>query len=186
MENEELIPEVNKSEEDKKEYVFDIEKYLPEDDPKEIVLNDAGQEGAHPFKAKMGRKSTGVEYLDKLNNALELILYKKLDALEFRKVYSKMYNVSEAGATAVWSRCKKILLNRHTAKNEEIIAEQLSRYYDLLDRARQDGNKRVERETLWDISRIYGLEQKKVDITSDGMPIDIRINLSNDPKDFNK
>ena len=75
------------------------------------------------------------------------------------------------------------VVSRTFKKNEEIIAEQLSRYQDLLNRAREDGNKRVERETLWDMSRIMGLDQRKLDITSDGMPLDIRINLSNAPRD---
>jgi hypothetical protein len=46
-----------------------------------------------------------------------------------------------------------------------------------LDRARRDNNKRVERETLSDINKLYGLEQKKVDITSGGNPISINIQL---------
>jgi len=61
----------------------------------------------------------------------------------------------------------------------------MNRYIDLLERARLDGNKRVERETLWDMSRIMGLDQRKVDITSNGEKLDIKINLSNNPNDFN-
>jgi hypothetical protein len=55
----------------------------------------------------------------------------------------------------------------------------MNRYMDLLERARLDGNKRVERETLWDMSRIMGLDQRRVDITSNGEKLDIKINLSN-------
>jgi hypothetical protein len=128
-------------------------------------------------KKKAGRKTTEAEYTERLNEALELILYKKLSAGEFRVTFSKMYKVSERTADAVWARAKQILKDRFTEKQEEIISEHLSRYYDLLERARQDNNKRVERETLADISKLYGLEQKKIDITSDGQPISINISL---------
>jgi hypothetical protein len=36
----------------------------------------------------------------------------------------------------------------------------------------------VERETLADINKLYGLEQRKIDITSNGEPISININLT--------
>jgi hypothetical protein len=49
--------------------------------------------------------------------------------------------------------------------------------YDLLKRSRDDNNKRTEREVLADLAKIYQLETKKVDITSNGQPISININL---------
>ena len=160
----EIVP-YEESEESKNEEIrnFDIES-LPE--PLEIPL-------------KYGRKSTVQEYQSRLNEAMELILYHKLNNHEFMKTYSKMYGVSERTAQRVWSKCKLILKERFEQKSEEIISEQLGRYQDLLIRARQDGNKRVERETLWDISRILGLDQRKIDITSNGEKLDIKINLSN-------
>ena len=133
---------------------------------------------------KYGRKTTGPQYQQRLNEALELILYKGYGFDEFTKEYAKIYNVSVRTAGKVWSACKKILAERSALKHEEIIANQMNRYMDLLERARLDGNKRVERETLWDMSRIMGLDQRKVDITSGGEAISIKINLSNDPNDF--
>jgi hypothetical protein len=124
-----------------------------------------------------GRKSTQVEYEEKITEALELILYKKLSSGEFRTTYSKTYGVTERAADAVWKKCKDIIKERFSEEQGEIINQQLSRYFDLLDRARQDGNKRVERETLDSITKLYGLEQKKVDITSNGESISININL---------
>ena len=149
----------------------------------EFELEKIGEPKEQIIKHKGGRISTGPEYLQRLNEALEMILYQKLSHAEFRKIYSKTYDVTEKTADRVWVQCKQILKERYEQKNEEIIAEQLSRYQDLLNRAREDGNKRVERETLWDMSRIMGLDQRKLDITSDGMPLDIRINLSNAPRD---
>ena len=77
----------------------------------------------------------------------------------------------------VWKDCKDRLQKRFEEKTEEIISEQLSRYFDLLDRARADNNKRVERETLADINKLYGLEQRKIDVTTNGQPITISIQL---------
>jgi hypothetical protein len=125
-----------------------------------------------------GRKSTNAEYSEKIQEALELILYKKLSCGEFRVTFSKMYGVTERTADATWIRCKEILKQRFSDKQEEIIQEQLSRYFDLLERARDSGNRRVEREVLADMNKIYGLENKKIDITSGGEPISININLT--------
>ena len=150
---------------------FDIEKVVPE--PKEEII-----------RHKSGKTSTNAEYTQRIDEAIELILYKNYTYGQFLKIYPKMYDVSEPTAKQVWKKVKSILLERSLLKQDEIIANQIARYMDLLQRARDDGNKRVERETLWDIARIQGLDQRKVDITSGGEPLDIRINLSNNPKDF--
>ena len=123
-------------------------------------------------------------YQQRVNEAIEIVLYYGLSVQEFRQYYSKLYGVTEATADNVWKAIKKILLDRTNKNREEIISTTISKYEDLLVRAREDGNKRVERETLWDLSRIQGLDQRKIDITSDGLPLDIKINLSNNPKDF--
>lgn len=128
-----------------------------------------------------GRKSTIVEYSEKLTEALELILYKRLTSGEFRTTFSKMYGVSERTADATWKRCKDIIADRFKEEQGILIEEQLMRYFDLLERARQDNNKRVERETLQDISKLYGLDAvKKIDITSGDLPISVNIILNND------
>lgn len=125
-----------------------------------------------------GRKTTRAEAMEMTTEALELILYQKLSSLEFRKTFSKTYGVSERTADTMWAKCKDILNQRFTEKTEEIIQEQLARYYDLLDRARKAGNRRVERETLADINKLYGLDNQKLDITSGGEPISINIKLN--------
>lgn len=128
-----------------------------------------------------GRKSTIVEYSEKLTEALELILYQRLTSGEFRTTFSKMYGVSERTADSTWKRCKDIIAERFKEEQGVLIEQQVERYFDLLIRARQDGNKRVERETLDSISKLYGLDAvKKIDITTDGNPISVNIILNND------
>lgn len=129
-------------------------------------------------KKTLGRKTTQAEYEERIPESLEMILYQKLNYVEFRQQYAKKYGVTERQAENVWKDCKTRLKDRFEEKTEEIIAEQLSRYFDLLSRARADNNKRVERETLADINKLYGLEQRKIDITSGGEPISININLT--------
>ena len=130
-------------------------------------------------KLRWGRKSTEYAFSKRMEEAMELVLYKNLSQKEFRVTYSKLYNVGQNTADKVFRKVKEILKERSIQKQEEIIANQMQRYMDLLERAREDGNKRVEREVLWDISRISGLDQRKVDITSNGEKLDIKINLSN-------
>ena len=128
-----------------------------------------------------GRKSTIVEYSEKLTEALELILYQRLTSGEFRTTFSKMYGVSERTADSTWKRCKEIIAERFKEEQGVLIEQQVERYFDLLIRARQDGNKRVERETLDSISKLYGLDAvKKIDLTTNGEPISVNIILNND------
>ena len=128
-----------------------------------------------------GRKSTIVEYSEKLTEALELILYQRLTSGEFRTTFSKMYGVSERTADSTWKRCKEIIAERFKEDQGVLIEQQVERYFDLLIRARQDGNKRVERETLDSISKLYGLDAvKKIDLTTNGEPISVNIILNND------
>lgn len=128
-------------------------------------------------KNKAGRKTTQAEYEDRIPEAMEMILYKKLNYVEFRVQGAKKWNLSERMCENIWKDCKNRLKARFEEKNDEIISEQLTRYFDLLERARQDNNKRVEREVLADINKLYGLEQRKIDVTSNGQPISININL---------
>ena len=127
--------------------------------------------------AKAGRKSTELEYSEKITEALELILYKRLGSGEFRTTFSKMYGVSERTADATWKKCKEIIAERFKEEQGQLIEAQVERYFDLLNRARQDNNKRVERECLDSLTKLYGLEQKKIDLTSNGQPISINLNL---------
>ena len=82
-----------------------------------------------------GRKSTIVEYSEKLTEALELILYQRLTSGEFRTTFSKMYGVSERTADSTWKRCKDIIAERFKEEQGVLIEQQVERYFDLLIRA---------------------------------------------------
>jgi hypothetical protein len=129
--------------------------------------------------ASGGRKTNIVGYESRIPEAMEMILYGKLSYSEFRAQGAKQWKITERAAETIWKDVKDRLKARFDEKTEEIISEQLSRYFDLLERARKDGNKRVERETLSDINKLYGLETRKIDVTSNGEPISINIQLSN-------
>lgn len=129
-------------------------------------------------KKSGGRKSSIATYEERIPEAFEMILYEKLSYTEFRAQGAKKWGISERSAETIWKDCKDRIKARFDEQAEEIISEQLSRYFDLLTRARLDNNKRVERETLADINKLYGLEQRKIDITSNGEPISININLT--------
>lgn len=127
---------------------------------------------------KGGRKSNVATYEERIPEAMEMILYEKLSYTEFRQQGAKRWGITERAAENVWKDVKDRIKARFDEQAEEIISAQLSRYFDLLHRARLDNNKRVERETLADINKLYGLEQRKIDITSNGEPISININLT--------
>ena len=77
----------------------------------------------------------------------------------------------------MWKEARVRLKERFQRNSDEILEDHLNQLYDLLHRCREERNKRVEREVLADIAKIYSLETKKVDITSNGQPISININL---------
>ena len=129
-------------------------------------------------KKKGGRKTSIVSYEEIIPEAMEMMLYEKLNFVEFREQGAKKCNISERAAADVWSNVKDRLKARFDEKSDEIIEAQLQRYFDLLRRARADGNKRVEREVLSDLNKLYGLEIKKVDVTSQGEKVCININLT--------
>ena len=81
----------------------------------------------------------------------------------------------------MWYDARKRLKERHTEEHEQILQDQLTRLYDLLNRCRESGNRRVESEVLRDLTKLYGLEQaKKIDITSGDLPISVNIILNSD------
>ena len=125
-----------------------------------------------------GRKSTEFEYEEKMVRVFELIVYEKKSYVEFRDIASKEFGISTRAAESMWQDCRNRLKERFTQEREEIMSEQLNRLYDLLNRSRLSGNRRVEAEVLRDISKIYGLDQPvKMDITSGGNPISINIQM---------
>jgi hypothetical protein len=128
--------------------------------------------------ASGGRKSTEFEYEEKMVRVFELIVYEKKSYVEFRDIASKEFGITTRAAESMWQDCRNRLKERFTQEREEIMSEQLNRLYDLLNRSRLSGNRRVEAEVLRDISKIYGLDQPmKMDITSGGNPISINIQM---------
>jgi hypothetical protein len=129
-------------------------------------------------KRKLGRKSNAVQYEEHIIEAMHLILYKKLSYTEFKEYASKQYGISVRAAENLWSTVKDRIKERFQDKQEEIINDQLQRTFDLLQRCIASGNRRVEAEVLRDLSKLYGLDVKRVDVTSGNQPIAININLS--------
>jgi hypothetical protein len=128
-------------------------------------------------KNKAGRKSTEASYEERIPEAFQMILYERLNSIEFRKEASKRFGISERAADSIWSEVKTRIKKRFEDESEEILQLHLQRYFDLLQRAKESGNRRVEREVLDSLTKLYGLETKKLDITSNGEQISININL---------
>jgi len=127
--------------------------------------------------AKAGRKTDELEFESRMNRVYEMMLYDHLSYREFATKAAKEFNISERQAENLWKEARVRLKERFTNNSEEILENHLNQLFDLLKRCRDDNNKRTEREVLNDIAKIYQLETKKVDITSNGQPISININL---------
>jgi hypothetical protein len=127
--------------------------------------------------AKAGRKTDELEFESRMNRVYEMMLYEHLSYREFATKAAKEFNISERQGENLWREARTRLKERFSNNSEEILENHLNQLFDLLKRCRDDNNKRTEREVLNDIAKIYQLETKKVDITSNGQAISININL---------
>jgi len=127
---------------------------------------------------KTGRKSNDIEIAERFQDAYECIVYKRLSFVEFREKFSKEHKISVRQSELIWKQVKDTIKNRFKDEQETLLENQIERYFDLLERARESGNRRIEREVLSDLTKLYGLEAaSKVDITSGGEPISLNIIL---------
>lgn len=125
-----------------------------------------------------GRKTNVAQYEERMTEVFEMILYKKLSYTEFRSQAAEKFGITTRQAENLYKDARERLKERFSQERDEILNEQLNRLYDLLNRCRENGNRRIEAEVLRDLNKIYGLDQPvKVDLTSDGNPISININL---------
>jgi gas vesicle protein len=124
-------------------------------------------------------KANELEYEQRMERAFELMLYEKKSYDEFKKQFAQEFDISTRQAENVWKDVRNRLKERYSQNQEEILTEQLNRLYDLLNRCRLQGNRRIESEVLRDITKILGMEApKKVDLTSNGETISININIT--------
>lgn len=119
-----------------------------------------------------------LEAEQRMTRVFEMMLYEHLSWNEFRTKASREFNITPRQAENLWKEARTRLKERFQQNSDEILENHLNQLYDLLKRAREDNNKRVERETLADIAKIHQLETKKIDITSGGQPIAININVT--------
>ena len=126
-------------------------------------------------------KANEIEYEQRMERAFEMMLYEKKSYDEFKKQFAQEYDITTRQAENVWKDVRNRLKERYSQNQEEILTEQLNRLYDLLNRCRLQGNRRIESEVLRDITKILGMEApKKVDLTSGGEAISININITED------
>ena len=131
------------------------------------------------LKKKAGRKTNELVFEQVMSRVFEMMLYEHLSWNEFRTAASKEFDITPRQAENLWKEARTRLKERFERNQDEILQDHLNQLYDLLKRSRDDNNKRTEREVLADIAKIMGLEAtKKVDLTSNGQPIAININIA--------
>lgn len=138
------------------------------------------KDSAETQKSNRGRKTNTVVYEQRMTRVFEMMLYERLNSIEFRNKASKEFGITTRQAEILWKDAKDRLKKKFEDEQEELLSSHIQRYFDLLKRAKDGFNKRVEREVLADLTKLMGLEQtKKVDITSGGEKINVNIILDN-------
>jgi hypothetical protein len=146
-----------------------VQKEIKADLPEFDIIDDS--------RPLVGPAYSGEQYESRFPRIYEMMLYEKLGYNEMRDLGAKEFGITGRMMEYQMKEAKMRLKMRYEDKSEEIIEQQLARMFDLLHRCRRDGNKKVERELLSDLNKIYGLENRKLDITSNGEPISININI---------
>lgn len=128
-----------------------------------------------------GRKLTDLQIAERFQVGYEWIVYKRLSYTEFRSKFSKEFKITVRQAEIIWKQVKDTIKARFEDEQETLLENQIERYFSLLERSRENGNRRVEREILSDLTKLYGLEQStKIDLTSGGEAITLNIVLDKD------
>jgi hypothetical protein len=132
-------------------------------------------------KKNAGRKHNDIEVQERFQRAFELVLYRRLSFNEFRELFSQQEGISIRQAEMIYKKVKDTIKARFEDEKDSLIQAQIERYIDLLERARQSGNRRIEREVLQDLNKLWGLEQaSKIDITSQGEKVSLNIIVDNE------
>lgn len=129
------------------------------------------------LEVKDGKKSFQAAYEARFPRIYEMILYEKLTSQELRSAIAKEFKMTERNAEYMVKEARDRLKEKFNERSDEIYQDHLARMFDLLRRCRKDGNKKVERELLADLTKVFGMEQRKLDITSNGEPIQINISI---------
>jgi len=129
-------------------------------------------------EVKKGRKTTEVEYEDRMVRVFQMMLYERYNSIEFRNKASKEFGITTRQADNLWVDAKDRLKKRFEDEQEEILSAQIERYFSLLNRCIESNNKRTEKEVLDSLTKLFGLEStQKIDVTSNGSPISVNIIL---------
>lgn len=129
-------------------------------------------------ETKKGRKTNELDFESRMERVFYLMLYEHLSYDEFKVQTSKEFGITTRQGEYLWTEARKRLKERFKQNQDEILENHLNQLYDLLKRCRDDNNKRTEKEVLDSIAKIHQLEVKKVDVTSNGQPISININIA--------
>jgi hypothetical protein len=129
-------------------------------------------------ESKRGRKTTESEYEERMVRVFQMMLYERLNSIEFRNKASKEFGITTRAADNLWIDAKERLRKRFEDEQEEILSAQIERYFSLLNRCIESNNRRVEKEVLDSLTKLFGLEStQKIDVTSNGQPLSINIVL---------
>lgn len=129
---------------------------------------------------KQGRQTNVVQYEERMEELFFALLYSQKPDRIIRKEKAKEWEVTTRTLDSMIRDARQRIKDKFKDQQEQMMEDQVSRLLNLINRAREKGHQRVEREALADLNKIMGLEQQKIDLTSGGNPIKININLSSD------
>ena len=157
-------------------------KFFREYSENEVTQENVEQVQQEPEvpQRRRGRRLNTEEARERKLRCLQLKLYDKLSFTDFRTQVADEFNITARQAERLWKEIEDDLKERFDQERDKIILEQLGRLFDLLNRAKAANNYKTENEVLKEISKLYQLDTKRVDITSGGEKINITVTLTDE------
>ena len=128
-------------------------------------------------RAKTGPKFTRAQKEQVIQEGMEKILFEHYNWTQYTDWMRKEYNIVD-GST-YWKHCWDRIRSQFADEKEDMKQKVLHLLFDLNKRGRNDDDKKIELETIKELSKIMGLNQQQVlSVQSDGNgKVEIKLDL---------
>ena len=128
-------------------------------------------------KGKKGPKFTRAQKEQVIQEGMEKILFEHYNWKDFTDWMRKEYEIVDG--SRYWNYCWENIRSQFADEKEDMKQKVLHLLFDLNKRGRNDDDKKIELETIKELSKIMGLNQQQVlSVQSDGNgKVEIKLDL---------
>jgi hypothetical protein len=129
-------------------------------------------------KGKRGPKFTKAQREQVIQEGMNKILFEHYTWKEFTTWMREEYGIVDSNR--YWGYCWENIKSHFADEKEDMMQKILHLLFDLNKRGRNDNDRKIELETIKELSKIMGLHQQQIlSVQSDGNgKVDIRLDLN--------